>query len=177
VSDSSVQLRTSTGKVVPAAVSYNSSTRTATLNPTGNLAADARYTVTVTGGSAGVRDAVDNPLGTTTWSFTTGAAPTVASRTPASGATGVSGSANVAVRFSEAVRGVSASSVRLRTSTGKVVPAAVSYNSSTRTATLNPSANLTRGARYTVTLTGGATAIRDGVGNPLATTTWAFRTK
>jgi hypothetical protein len=177
LSGTTVQLRTSAGNVVPAAVSYNSSTRVVTLNPATNLAPDARYTMTLTGGPTGIRDAVDNPLATTAWSFTTGPAPVVSARTPGSGATGISESANVAVRFSEAVRAVSGSTVQLRTPTGKVVPAALSYNSSTRTATLNPSANLARGTRYTVVVIGGTNAIRDAAGNPLRTISWVFKTR
>jgi hypothetical protein len=177
VSGTTVQLRTSAGKVVPAAVSYNSTTRTVTLNPTANLAADNRYTVTLTGGSAGIRDWVDNPLATTSWSFLTGPAPTVTAMSPGPGATGVSVAANVAARFSEAVRGLSASSFQLRTSTGKVLPAALSYNSTTRTVTLNPTANLAGRTRYTVVLVGGATAVRDGAGNALRTVSWVFTTR
>jgi hypothetical protein len=71
---------------------------------------------------------------------------------------------------------MSTGTVLLRTSTGKVVPAAVSFNSSTHTVTLNPTPNLGHRARYTVTLIGGAAAIRDGAGNPLATRIWSFTT-
>ena len=170
-------LRTAAGKAVPAALSYNGATRVLTLDPTGNLAADTRYTVTLTGGPAGIRDDVDNPLATTTWSFVTGAAPVVVALSPASGATGVSVSTNVAVRFSEAVLGASGSFFQLRTPTGKAVPAALSYDSSTRVLTLNPTANLARGTRYIVVVIGGPTAIRDGAGNPLKTISWAFRTR
>jgi methionine-rich copper-binding protein CopC len=176
-SSTTAQLKTSTGKVVPAAVSYNASTRTLTLNPTANLVADSRYTVTLAGKPSGIRDGVDNPLATTTWSFTTGAAPIVTARTPASGATGVSESSNVAVRFSEPVRGLSGSTVQLKTPTGKAVPAALSYNSSTRTLTLDPTTALARGTRYTVVVLGGTSAIRDDAGNPLPTLTWVFRTR
>ncbi len=41
---------------------------------------------------------------------------------------------------------------------------------------LNPSANLVAGRLYSVTLTGGASAIRDGAGNALAAASWSFRT-
>jgi methionine-rich copper-binding protein CopC len=176
-SGTTAQLKTAAGKLVPAAVSYNTSTRTVTLNPTANLIADSRYTVTLTGGPSGIRDAVDNPLATTTWSFTTGAAPIVTARTPASGATGISVSSNVAVRFSEPVRGLSGSTVQLKSPTGKVVPAVLSYNSATRTLTLDPTTALARGTRYTVVVLGGTSAIRDGVGNPLPTLTWVFKTR
>src|SRR3712207_7508329 len=59
-------------------------------NPTANLTADTRYTVTLTGGADAIRDTATSPaalVGTTaqplTWSFTTGPAPSVTARTPA----------------------------------------------------------------------------------------------
>ena len=63
-----------TGAVVAAAVTYNATTRVATLNPTATLAANTRYTVTVTGSSTAVRDVASNPVASSRWSFTTGAA-------------------------------------------------------------------------------------------------------
>jgi hypothetical protein len=57
------------GATVAAAVSYNPLTRVATLNPTATLAANTKYTATLTGS---IKDAAGNPLTTTTWSFTTG---------------------------------------------------------------------------------------------------------
>ncbi|HET7486307.1 MAG TPA: DUF4082 domain-containing protein, partial [Acidimicrobiales bacterium] len=55
---------------VAAAVTYDDPTRTATLNPTADLAAGATYTATVTG----AKDAAGNTMaGSTTWSFTTSA--------------------------------------------------------------------------------------------------------
>ena len=64
----------------------------------------------------------------------------------------------------------------LRSPAGATIAGVVSYNATTRVVTLNPNANLARNTVYTVTLTGGATAIRDTQGAPLATTTWTFRT-
>jgi hypothetical protein len=51
--------------------------------------------------------------------------------------------------------------------------AAVTYNAATRTATLNPNANLAANTTYTVRL---ANTIRDATGNALPTTSWTFRT-
>ncbi|MBT2549121.1 Ig-like domain-containing protein [Arthrobacter sp. ISL-65] len=50
-------------------MSYNATTRTATLNPTVTLAGRTKYTAVL---SAGIRDAAGNPLVGTSWSFTTG---------------------------------------------------------------------------------------------------------
>ena len=52
----------------------------------------------------------------------------------------------------------------------------MSYDAGTRVATLNPTARLAANTRYTVSLFGGASAIRDAAGNPLAFTTWTFVT-
>ena len=58
-----------------------------------------------------------------------------------------------------------------------MVTAVVSYDPATRRATLNPSANLAPGTRYTVGLAGSATGIRDAAGNPFRTVTWTFTTR
>ena len=66
--------------------------------------------------------------------------------------------------------------MKLKTSSGSTVSAVVSYSSTSRKVTLNPSATLAASTKYTVTLTGGTTAIRDAAGNPLTTKTWSFTT-
>ena len=174
VSGTTFTLRNAAGTVVAGTVTYNVLTRVATLNPTANLAADTRYTATLTGGPTAIRDTANNGLATTSWSFTTGPAPTVTARSAAANATGVNAAADVAATFSEGVTGVSGTTFTLRNAAGTAVAGTVAYNATTRVATLNPTANLVADARYTATLTGGATAIRDAGGNPLATTTWTF---
>jgi methionine-rich copper-binding protein CopC len=96
--------------------------------------------------------------------------PQVTGRSPASGATGVSASTNVTTTFDEPVQGVSGSTFALRQGSTSV-SASVSYDSATRTATLDPSSSLTAGATYTANLTSG---IRDLAGNALAATSWSF---
>ena len=81
-------LRMGTTKVT-ATVSYSSTSRTATLNPSAPLAADRTYTATV----SGISDVAGNVMAPYSWSFTTGPAPVVTSRTPASGRTGWGGAA------------------------------------------------------------------------------------
>lgn len=101
-------------------------------------------------------------------------APTVTTRTPAANAIAVARFANATAKLSEPVTGVSGTTVTLRrASTGALVTAAVSYNATTRVATLNPNANLAANVRYTVTLTAGIT---DATGQALAPTTWSFTT-
>ena len=102
--------------------------------------------------------------------------PTVAVKSPVSLATRVAQTANVTATYSEAVQGVSPTTMRLKNAAGPTVSAAVSYDAATRIATLNPSASLAPDTKYVVSLTGGATAIRDGAGNPLVSTGWSFTT-
>jgi methionine-rich copper-binding protein CopC len=56
---------------VPATLSYNASSLTATLTPNAPLAASTSYTVSVSGAT----DAANNTMTPVTWSFTTGAPP------------------------------------------------------------------------------------------------------
>ena len=171
------QVKDPAGTVVAGSVTKSATSNRWTLNPTASLSPDTRYTVTLTGGTTAIRDLAGAPLATTTWSFTTGPAPTVTARTPATGALGVRRNANVTATFSEPVSGVAGATVTLRNaSTGAQVPAVVSYNATTRVATVNPNAALAASTRYQVNLIGGATSIRDLAGNPLASVTWTFTT-
>ncbi|WP_241980065.1 Ig-like domain-containing protein [Cryobacterium glaciale] len=122
-----------------------------------------------------------NPVGTvlaaTGWSFTTGPAPTISVRTPASGATGASRTASVSVTFSEGMAGVTASTFKLKnTTTGAAISAVVSRSGSTNQWILNPSGTLAANTNFTVTVTGGASAVRDLAGNPVSTSVWKFST-
>ena len=159
--------------VIPAVVSYNATTRVATLNPNATLLADRTYDVSVTG----IRDTAGNPMAPRAYRFLTGPAPTITASTPAAGATGIRLNANATVTFSELVTGVSPTTVRItRNSTGAPVTAAVSFNTTTRVLTINPSASLLANTTYRVIITGGNTAVRDVAGNPLVSRTWVFTT-
>ena len=106
-------------------------------------------------------------------------APTVTGVAPASGATSVSASANATATFSEAMSAASITTTNfeLRGPGGTLVPAAVSYDAASRTATLNPTAALAASTAYTATVKGGATGVKDLAGNALATDrTWTFTT-
>ena len=101
-------------------------------------------------------------------------APTVTSMTPAADAVGAPRSGDVTATFSEEVTGVSDATVILRkTSTGSRFGGAVTYDSTTQTATLNPNVTLPSSTEFNVTLTNG---IHDAAGNALAPTTWSFTT-
>jgi subtilisin family serine protease len=170
-------LRNSAGAVVTAAVSYNATTRTATLDPASNLAADTSFTATLVGGTTAIRDAAGTPLATTSWTFLTGPAPTVAGFTPGSNALLVKRANSVTVTFSEAVQGVSTTTFTVKNAaTGAVVPAAVFRNGSTNQWILDPQVTLSAKTKYTVTVIGSAAGVRDLAGNQLATKTWQFTT-
>ena len=103
-------------------------------------------------------------------------APTVTARSPLAGATGVAIGANVTATFSEAVTGVSGATFTLRqgtATTGTLIARAVTYDPTTQTATLNPSANLAPNTVYTARL---LTGITDTAGAALAPVTWSFTT-
>ena len=170
-------VKNAAGAVIPAAVTYNATTRTATLDPASNLAADSKFTATLVGGAAAIRDAAGTPLATTSWTFVTGPAPTVTGFVPGSNDLLVRRSNNVSVTFSEAVQGVTTSTFTVKNAaTGVVVAAAVFRNGTTNQWILDPQLALAAKTKYTVTVTGGAAAIRDLAGNQLATKTWQFTT-
>jgi Bacterial Ig-like domain/Cysteine-rich secretory protein family len=101
-------------------------------------------------------------------------APAIMWRSPGFGATSVSVSAAVAVRFSEAVHGVSGSTfVLLDAATGAKLAATVTYDGTTFQATLRPSGWLQLGRMYRVGL---SSFIRDAGGSGLADTSWTFKT-
>jgi IgA Peptidase M64/Bacterial Ig-like domain len=166
-----------TGAAVTGTVARNGTTNQWIFDPGVTLAADTRYRATLTGGATAIRDSAGNPLTTTSWAFTTGPRPLVATRTPAPGSTAVGRASNISATFSEAVSGVTASTFTLRNAaTGAVVTGTVARDATTNRWILNPGVNLVSTTRYTATLIGGPAAIRDSAGNPLVTTSWSFTT-
>lgn len=177
VSAGTFVLRNAAGSSMAATVTYNAATMTATLDPATNLAPDASYTATLTGGASAIRDAAGTPLASTSWSFTTGPAPTVTSYSPGSNALLVRRSSNISATFSEAVQGVGTTTFTLKNSaTGAVVAASAYRNGTTNQWILDPREPLAAKTRYTVTLAGGTAGIRDLAGNPLAGRSWQFTT-
>jgi hypothetical protein len=122
-------------------------------------------------------DSGSRESGTTTYPGDS-TAPVVMGTSPAGGAAGVAVTVNVTGSFSEAV---DASTVTPETFTLKAgataVPAAVSYSSTDKVATLDPDADLAAGTTYTATIRGGAGGVKDVAGNSLASDkTWTFST-
>jgi hypothetical protein len=99
--------------------------------------------------------------------------PRVKLASPRAGA-GAGRRPRVRVAFSEAVRGVDASSLELIAPNGRAVKARVSFRSGSRSATITPRGSLAAGRRYRVRVTPGVT---DTTVNPLArTVSFAFST-
>jgi hypothetical protein len=104
--------------------------------------------------------------------FTTSASdstpPTVTTRSPSAGATGVSVGTTVAATFSEDVTGAQVALSR----SGTAVSGTTSYDAASRTVTLNPSAALAPSTTYSVTVS----AARDAAGNLMTPDSWTFTT-
>ena len=165
-------LTDASNNVVPAIVSYDPRTDVVTLDPDANLLPGTTYTATL----SGALDLAGNAMSSMQWSFTTApafdiTAPTVISMSPASGATGVAILANVTATFSEEVQANTISLV-LIDANDNAVPAAVTYDPTTETVTLDPNANLSPATTYTATLS----AAQDLSGNVLTTLSWSFTT-
>ncbi len=130
------------------------------------------------------RDAAGNLAVSGDFTFTTApdtTPPIVTSFSPAAGAAYVNANANVTVTFSEAMNPatVNGSTVELRDPSNALVPATVSYNAASFTATLDPTASLSAGATYTARVRGGGAEprVKDLAGNALAAdVTWTFTT-
>lgn len=148
---------------------------TVSLTPTLQLAPNTIYRASL---SSAITDAAYNPLlaAPYEWSFTTGAdtvPPALTYRFPEIDDFGIPLTGQVSVRFSEAVTGVSTTTMTLDQA-GALVPASVTYIPTSRTARLAPAALLAPNTLYTVTL---STAITDASGNaPAAPITWSFTT-
>ncbi|HEY7735422.1 MAG TPA: S8 family serine peptidase [Candidatus Limnocylindrales bacterium] len=100
--------------------------------------------------------------------------PTIRAHSPRSNATGVGTRTSMRVVFSEPVKGVSGATLRLKNlTTGRWVTTRVTYNASTRTATIDPALSMFHGHRYAVYA---SSRIRDLSGNALTATHWSFRT-
>ena len=175
VSGTSFTLKQGT-TAVAATVTYDATTRVATLTPAAALAADKTYTLAL---SSTIKDTAGNPITAKTWNFITGPRPTVTTKTPAAAATGVGRTANVTATFSEAVTGIPATAAASgnftikQTSTGTAFTSVASYNATTRVATLNPTGTLLANTQYTVTLGSG---VKDVAGNTLTALSWTFTT-
>ena len=149
----------------------------------GSAVADAGGNYSVTSGAlangahrvfAEARDAAGNTSRSAVLPITVDLVrPTVAAKSPVANALRVGLPANVTARFGEPVSRVNGATFVLKRGATKI-PAVVTYNTTTKVATLNPSRNLAPRTTYTATLTGG---IKDSSGNTLAPVVWKFKTR
>ena len=161
------------GSPVAATLAYNSSNDTATLTPSAALASSTTYTATVSGAENSSGTPMTSPF---SWSFTTAApatgAPSVTSESPASGATNVTVKSPITATFNEAVQ-ASSINFTLEDPSGNVLPATLSYNSSTFTATLTPITSWAYWTTYTATISGAKNSSGVAMSSPVV---WSFTT-
>ncbi|MBF0502918.1 MAG: Ig-like domain-containing protein [Candidatus Riflebacteria bacterium] len=147
---------------------------TASFTPATNLALNATYTATI---KTGVKDLAGNPMAANyTWTFMTGAAPSVTNTDPASGAANVAANKKISTTFSNAMDSttINTTNYTLKGPGGVSASGTVTYDSVTKVATFTPTSLLALNATYTVTIT---TGVKDLLGNALAANyTWTFTT-
>ena len=170
------------GTPVSAAVTYDATTRVATLTPSAALPPSTLCVATVT---TAAQDTAGIALASNfVWSFVTAALgdttrPTVVLTVPAANALNVPNNTKISATFSEdmAAATISGSSFSVTNSSlGTVVLGTVGYSASARTATFTPStpATLANNSQFTATITNAAT---DVAGNALAGNfVWRFTT-
>ena len=108
------------------------------------------------------------------------APPSIVSTTPVIGQVDVSTSVNIQGTFSESMDAttINGSNFELRDGSNVLVPAAVTYNSGTRTVTLDPTSLLANSSTYTAKIKGGTGGVADLAGNELtADYSWSFTTE
>ena len=184
INTGTIELRDPASNLVTATVAYNSSSHTATLTPSSSLAYNTIYTARVKSGTSGVKDVAGNALATDyTWTFTTETPdttpPTVNSVMPINGVTRLRLATRATVRFSEAMNAstISSSTIELRDPSNNLVPAGVTYDAGSYTATLTPTANLAYNTTYTARVKSGANGVKDAFNNAMAADyVWSFGT-
>jgi uncharacterized repeat protein (TIGR01451 family) len=160
---------------ITGSVSYASGTRTAFFTPDSSLAPLTVHTATLT---TGIQDEAGNPLASTTWSFTTGAAdtisPTIVAHFPATDAISVPLNSNIVISFSEDLKPstVIPANFTLVGPSGSIGWSAFTYDPNTDRLVLTPIA-LSSQARHTITI---SSSVTDWAGNPLAAAEWSFTT-
>jgi len=158
-----------------------------TINPSTNLAPNTNYAIRI--GSGTIKDLSANPFAgianDTTWNFATGppdlTAPTIVTLSPTDNATGVAGSTDLVVTFTENIAPGSGNITikNLSTSTQTVIPVGDPRVSvSGAVLTINPTVDLAGLKNFAIRIDSGA--IKDLSGNPFAgiadDTTWNFTT-
>lgn len=115
-----------------------------------------------------------------TFTTTSGTGPTVTSFTPSRGANGIALTSAVTATFSTAMNATTISGAfsLVKQGTTTALAATVTYNATTRVATLHPTSPLLPATTYTATVKGGTAGVKDTSGNPMtADVTWNFTTR
>lgn len=172
VSDTSFTLTPQGGSPVAAVVTFAPATRTATLNPTLQLAANTQHTATLT---AAITDGANNALSAapTSWTFTTGPdafPPSASSISPAPMAPAVPPTTTIVIGFDEPVLNVTTASFTLD---GGAITGTIAMSAGNTIATFTPDAVLPASTVINVDLTA---AITDAATNALAPLTFFFTT-
>jgi hypothetical protein len=105
--------------------------------------------------------------------------PQLVTTLPANGAVNVNTGTGLTVSFSESLdpTTINATTFKLKTPAGAVVPSTVTYTAATGSATLQPASGLSVSTTYTATIAGGAAGVKDLAGNALAANVnWSFAT-
>jgi Big-like domain-containing protein len=181
ITDGTFTVADPNGALVAGRVDYDPATKTAILTPQAALAAGTTYTVRL---DSAIRSSGGAALSAASWTFTTASGvppaptgpPTVTAMVPANQATGVATSTTVTATFSGDMdeKSITQGTFTLTPSGGAAVSASVSYDASTRMATLTPTTALVAGTTYTARLD---SAIRDKSGSTLvADCVWTFTT-
>lgn len=153
------------GTLVPATNTYDSTTRTVTVDPTDALTASTNYILKVAGTTTSNTQTSMQEFRTSfrTAGGTDTTKPRVLGAYPSSGATGVLRNLNnIGIGFSEDMTPASITSSSVTLSGG--ITGSVTYNPSSRSANFSPSTPLAASTLYTVTVT---TAATDLSANPL----------
>jgi hypothetical protein len=185
---------TTLGAAVAGSVSYSAAARTATFTPTtpATLANNSQFSATITtaatdlaGNALAGNAAVLPNAGNHAWTFTTSGvgdttAPTVTTISPIDASTGVCLTKIVSATFSEPMDAATIDTTTFTVTDGGVaVAGTVSYDAAGQVATFAPTAaaGFTASRAFVVTITSGATGVKDLAGNALAADrVWGFTT-
>ena len=174
VDATSVRIRTATGLWLDAAVTYDSVTNRATIEPVVQLQSNTTYRVVVGGAIA---DLAGNVIVQDSWGFTTGDTipPNVVEVHPADGATDVWRGVTITITIDERVTGVSGETIRLRNlKTHDRVAVTITYDKATGTITIDPVRRLAASRWFLIRIRHG---IEDLAGHNLAEQGFTFKTR
>ncbi|MGC5324818.1 Ig-like domain-containing protein [Brevibacillus sp. SYSU BS000544] len=171
-------LTNSNNQPVTTKVTYDSSTRVLTIDPTTDLAFNTNYVLKLLGNK--VRDQVNPAIAETAISFTTkgDSSPPTFTSAPAENATAVALDTNIVLTFNEPVTFQSTSYpsfITIRnTTTNNAVPFSVNWDQNSKTLTIDPSTDLEVNRTYSVAVA--ANFVRDVGNNYNAARTFTFST-